>query len=965
MAISIGELMVVLKANTTELSAGIKQAITSVESFGKNAEKSMGGFTATLKKVNTGVKDFAGDMAKEFAVVSAVVGAFAFKAVKSFADAEAAQRGLAAALRAVGEDAGSVLPGLQSLQKEIQRLTVYEDDQVAAAQRLAVNMGVQRDQLQNVTKAAVALGEYFGDDLSAATQAVSRAMGGQWRELQRMFPELKNANGEAERMAILNRKIAEGMDQARERINTTSGAWKQFTNVMGDVWESVGEGIVRGISQISGFQTKGQELVAFLSSDEFKGRVVEIFSKIAGVVGSVVKVLGFAAKGVIEMATASRGSLPIFVGVAATFAVINSALAKFVTVAIAMAAAYKGLQVLFNAAEVKGYEEAITTLNRALGENARQTDRIVSANVGQGTSFNNTRYRELTLERQNLIAQLRQKQQGLNEATGVGTQAARDLAGGWEAIKGTITGLGDAATMVSDLNTAMANFKPPAAAEGGLTPHPLRPGGGTSEEGGSAAAALDAVRLLAEEKKKLLLASLNDETERRQEQLWQEYEAEKEQYLKSAEAHRFTTDQVAEWRRTREERLMREVRAIGDKAEAERFEKLKAIQEEAAQTELELIARNSAQSLAVRIAELQNYRDNLLTQLPEAYQKANEQIAKLQEDLNQQQEQGARSLAEVTNDIHLATIRDRYEREREDANARYAADLESFKGTDDQKADYAVQRQALLDLELGKIAAQREIVTIERQRTATSAQKIAELEELRSGLDEKTLAWQEYSAAIEQIQAQAPTTLQGLWSEALGVVQARWGLFGEYVSGIVSSFTDSLSTGLQAMLAGTASFNDALKNLWGDMKSAFIKSVSEMIAKWAVLQAMTAMGLNQGGGGKSAGKGGGAAGAIASSGIISGGLSMIPVVGPVLGGVAKLFGFAEGGSFPVGGLGGTDSQLVAFRASPDETVSVTRPGRGAGPTVIFNNYGDINNGMDLEMMQRHLTGVVLAATRGV
>jgi hypothetical protein len=38
-------------------------------------------------------------------------------------------------------------------------------------------------------------------------------------------------------------------------------------------------------------------------------------------------------------------------------------------------------------------------------------------------------------------------------------------------------------------------------------------------------------------------------------------------------------------------------------------------------------------------------------------------------------------------------------------------------------------------------------------------------------------------------------------------------------------------------------------------------------------------------------------------------------------------GFANGGSFKVGGTGGIDSQLVAFKASPDENVEITKPGQ--------------------------------------
>lgn len=55
---------------------------------------------------------------------------------------------------------------------------------------------------------------------------------------------------------------------------------------------------------------------------------------------------------------------------------------------------------------------------------------------------------------------------------------------------------------------------------------------------------------------------------------------------------------------------------------------------------------------------------------------------------------------------------------------------------------------------------------------------------------------------------------------------------------------------------------------------------------------------------------------------------------------SKLFGFASGGSFTVGGSGGTDSQLVAFRATPGEDVSIRTPGQqasaGGGVTIVQN-----------------------------
>jgi hypothetical protein len=58
--------------------------------------------------------------------------------------------------------------------------------------------------------------------------------------------------------------------------------------------------------------------------------------------------------------------------------------------------------------------------------------------------------------------------------------------------------------------------------------------------------------------------------------------------------------------------------------------------------------------------------------------------------------------------------------------------------------------------------------------------------------------------------------------------------------------------------------------------------------------------------------------------------------------IGDMAGFASGGSFDVGGSGGTDSQLVGFRATPGEHVTVGEGASGAGgdfnfqPTYIIN-----------------------------
>lgn len=90
------------------------------------------------------------------------------------------------------------------------------------------------------------------------------------------------------------------------------------------------------------------------------------------------------------------------------------------------------------------------------------------------------------------------------------------------------------------------------------------------------------------------------------------------------------------------------------------------------------------------------------------------------------------------------------------------------------------------------------------------------------------------------------------------------------------------------------------------------------------------------------------------------------LVSGLLGG---LFGFADGGSFQVGGVGGTDSQIVAFRASPNERVSITKPGQSFGGAaqsggggVLQIMLGDGLQAQWLQQAQGQAVQIVRAAT---
>lgn len=111
------------------------------------------------------------------------------------------------------------------------------------------------------------------------------------------------------------------------------------------------------------------------------------------------------------------------------------------------------------------------------------------------------------------------------------------------------------------------------------------------------------------------------------------------------------------------------------------------------------------------------------------------------------------------------------------------------------------------------------------------------------------------------------------------------------VKGAFDSAFQGLGSELTGLIKGTKTLRDVLLDVVSQLANSALQS--------GLSGLLGGLGLKTGGAGGAGG------------GLLSG-----------------LFGFAGGGQFDVGGAGGIDSQLVAFRASPNETVSVTKPGQG-------------------------------------
>lgn len=153
--------------------------------------------------------------------------------------------------------------------------------------------------------------------------------------------------------------------------------------------------------------------------------------------------------------------------------------------------------------------------------------------------------------------------------------------------------------------------------------------------------------------------------------------------------------------------------------------------------------------------------------------------------------------------------------------------------------------------------------------------------------------------------------------------------FVDDLSGAFVNFFDDASRGAE-------SFGSSLKNLADDL----LQVIYQFYVLEPLKNALTGGSSGGGGilgsllGGVGSFFGGGSLfGSVANTASFSS-RSFGSIFGSALGG-AYGPGFATGGSFTVGGSGGTDSELVQFRATPGEMVNITRPGDSQGHTVNY------------------------------
>lgn len=254
------------------------------------------GVSSGLRKITGGLKMVAGGFASLAKIGVAAGGALTGAVVavaKAWSDQESVNNKMKAAFDAAGEAGTIAVAKWGAFATAIQRATSLGDEEVMSLVTLGKVMGISNNRLEEATKGAIGLSKAFGIDLNSSMKMVALALQGEYTMLNRYIPQLRAANSETEKAAILQKAMANGFKLAEAELNTIAGQFRALKGVVGDALQEFGR-VLFG----DGGLTRGLEMVKEKLIEMIEGGAIEQWAKKAkGAFDVVVDTIKMISKG--------------------------------------------------------------------------------------------------------------------------------------------------------------------------------------------------------------------------------------------------------------------------------------------------------------------------------------------------------------------------------------------------------------------------------------------------------------------------------------------------------------------------------------------------------------------------------------------------------------------------------------------------------------------------------------------
>lgn len=225
----------------------------------KEAIKSAKSLNDQLKKIDASMGNHqrnVGNYSKAWGGLNNVLGAFGItlgagavigalkESIGAFFEAEKNANALKFAVMQVGQESETSFQSLINQSAELQKISIYSDDDIQKAQTQLVNYGLTAREVEKLIPQVLDLASATGQDLSSATDTVIKGINGQTKGLKTLGIDYKDTGDKAQNLAILTEQLAKFQGKSNDALDTGEGKWLNFKNQIGDLSEDVGDFLV-------------------------------------------------------------------------------------------------------------------------------------------------------------------------------------------------------------------------------------------------------------------------------------------------------------------------------------------------------------------------------------------------------------------------------------------------------------------------------------------------------------------------------------------------------------------------------------------------------------------------------------------------------------------------------------------------------------------------------------------------
>lgn len=215
-----------------------KPAMSSVEQSLQRLEQK----TDSLGKSTKLLTSITGGLAAAYASVKSAMALLAGldKINAAYDESANAVGGLETALRLQGANVEIESARLQSFASDMQSLIGAEDDATLAMMKQASMMGVATEDLDDMAKAAIGLGEAMGTSAESGMEMMRRAQEGNFLAFQKQFPAMRAMTTDTQKLAFVTDLASKGLEAKADASHRVAGMGERANNAIGDLMESVG-----------------------------------------------------------------------------------------------------------------------------------------------------------------------------------------------------------------------------------------------------------------------------------------------------------------------------------------------------------------------------------------------------------------------------------------------------------------------------------------------------------------------------------------------------------------------------------------------------------------------------------------------------------------------------------------------------------------------------------------------------